>query len=116
LNLSNLVWSDDPKDKCVQCGQLKNVCKCKPAQEPIKEYKFVVKFRIEKQGRGGKIVTVMDNLPKQEIFLKELTKEIKSKCGVGGTYRLDGKEGMIEIQGDKIDQIKSLLSKKGIKF
>lgn len=76
----------------------------------------MVKFRIEKQGRGGKIVTVMDNLPKQEIFLKELTKEIKSKCGVGGTYRLDGKEGMIEIQGDKIEQIKSLLSKKGIKF
>ena len=114
--MSSLVWSDDPKDKCTKCGQLKNQCKCKPEEIPLKEYKFVAIFRIEKNGRGGKTVTVIDNLPKQELFLKDLTKELKSKCGVGGTYSLAGKEGLIEIQGDKRDQIKVLFDKKGFKY
>jgi translation initiation factor 1 len=84
------------------------------ATEP-KEYKFVAVLRIEKGGRGGKTVTVIDQLPKQELFLRELTSELKKKCGVGGTYITDRKEGVIEIQGDKREMIKALLEKKGIK-
>jgi translation initiation factor 1 len=114
--MSNLVWSDDPKDKCPTCHQLKSQCKCKPKEEPLKEYKFVAVFRLEKNGRGGKTVTVIDQLPKQEIFLKDLTKELKNKCGSGGTYSLAGKEGQIEIQGDKRVQIKAIFEQKGIKY
>ena len=113
---SNLVWSDDPKDKCPQCGQLKAQCKCKPKDEPLKSYNFVAIFRMEKNGRGGKTVTVIDNLPKQELFLRELVKELKSKCGAGGTYSTAGKEGLIEIQGDKRVQIKAIFDKKGFKY
>lgn len=113
---SSLVWSDDPKDKCSKCGKLKNQCLCKVEEDPKKEYKFVAVFRIEKNGRGGKTVTVIDQLPKSEIFLKDLTKELKSKCGTGGTYSLEGKEGLIEIQGDKRVQIKALFDKKGYKY
>lgn len=113
---SDLVWSDDPKDKCLTCGQLKNQCKCKKEEAPLKEYKFVAIFRLEKNGRGGKTVTVIDNLPKQEIFLRDLTKELKSKCGTGGTYLMDGKEGVVEIQGDKRVQIKAIFDKKGFKY
>ena len=112
----NLVWSDDPKDKCPKCNQIKNQCKCKPTEEPLKKYNFIAIFRLEKNGRGGKTVTVIDGLPKQELFLKDLTKELKSKCGVGGTYLLDGKEGIIEIQGDKRPQIKAIFDKKGFKY
>lgn len=112
----SIVWSDDPKDKCPKCGSLKNACKCKPAETSLKEYKFVAIFRLEKNGRGGKTVTVIDNLPKQELFLKDLTKELKSKCGVGGTYSLAGKEGLIEIQGDKRDAVKAIFDKKGFKY
>jgi translation initiation factor 1 len=72
-------------------------------------------MRIEKQGRGGKTVTVIDQLPKQELFLKELTSELKKKCGAGGTYSTEGKEGLIEIQGEKREQIRVVLSKKGIR-
>jgi translation initiation factor 1 len=114
--VSDLVWSDDPKDKCPNCHQLKNQCKCKPQEVPLKEYKFVAVFRLEKNHRGGKTVTVIDHLPKQEVFLKELTKELKNKCGSGGTYSAEGKEGLIEIQGDKRAQIKSIFDKKGIKY
>lgn len=112
----SIVWSDDPKDKCSSCGQLKAACKCKPKEIPLKEYKFVAIFRMEKNGRGGKTVTVIDNLPKQELFLKDLTKELKAKCGVGGTYSTDGKEGLIEIQGDKRIQIKAIFDQKGFKY
>jgi len=86
----------------------------KPMGSPT--HKFVAKLRMEKSGRGGKTVTVIDELPKQELFLKELTKKLKTKAGSGGTYRMDGKEGLIEIQGDKRDLIRKFLEKEGIRF
>lgn len=76
---------------------------------------FVAVLRIEKQGRGGKTVTVIDGLPKLNVFLKELTKKLKSACGSGGTFSMEGKEGQIEIQGDKREMIRALLEKDGIK-
>ena len=76
-------------------------------------YKFVAVLRIEKSGRAGKTVTVIDQLPKIEIFLRELTSELKKKCGAGGTYLTDGKEGVIEIQGDRREMIRALFEKKG---
>ena len=78
--------------------------------------KLMVIFRLEKNGRGGKTVTILSSLPKNEPFLSELTKELKSKCGTGGTYKtLDGM-AEIEIQGDQRDKIKKILDTKGIKY
>lgn len=110
---SRLVYSSDPNlKKCPQCKEL--ACVCEP-EKPLSSYKFVAVLRIEKQGRGGKTVTVIDQLPKQELFLKDLTTELKKKCGAGGTYSTEGKEGLIEVQGEKRDQIRDLLVKKGFK-
>lgn len=114
---TRLVYSTDPKDNqvCPKCKELKPECECQPEQDgPVGN--FTVIFRIEKNGRGGKTVTVLDNLPKQEIFLSALTKELKNKCGTGGTYSLAGKEGLIEIQGDKREQIKKILESKKIRY
>ena len=86
---------------------------CEPEVDP-KSYKFVAVLRIEKNGRGGKTVTVIDRLPKNELFLKELTTLLKKKCGTGGTYLTSGKDGVIEIQGDHRDAIRELLKKEGI--
>ncbi|MBX3020273.1 MAG: translation initiation factor [Bdellovibrionales bacterium] len=112
---TRLVWSDDPKDKAkVDDGKKK-----KPEQassEYVKSTNWVAVFRIEKNGRGGKTVTVIDQLPKHEMFLSELCKELKSKCGSGGTYSMEGKEGLIEIQGDKRAPIKAIFDKKGYKY
>ena len=50
-----------------------------------------------------------------EVFddaeLTKLAAELKKKCGCGGAV----KDGIIEIQGDKRDLLKSLLEAKGMK-
>ena len=110
-----LVYSTDPElnKKCPKCKEVVSECTCTPEVDP-KSYKFVAVLRIEKQGRGGKTVTVIDRLPKNEIFLKELTTKLKKKCGSGGTYLMDGKDGIIEIQGEKKELVKEVLAKEGI--
>lgn len=113
---SNLVYSDDPKDKGIIDGSLKKSQEQQKNQEQVEKNKFVAVFRIESNGRGGKTVTVLDKLPQEENFLKELTKEFKIKCGVGGSYKTENGFGQIEIQGDKRDQMKKILEQKGINF
>jgi translation initiation factor 1 len=112
---TRLVYSTDPElnRKCPKCKELVSECTCVPEDNP-KTFKFVAVLRIEKQGRGGKTVTVIDRLPKNELFLKNLTTLMKKKCGTGGTYLMDGKEGVIEIQGDKRELIRTILQKEGI--
>ena len=54
------------------------------------------------------MVCVVEGFP--EDRLKSMCKELKSKCGTGGTV----KGGAIEIQGDHRDQIRELLESKGL--
>lgn len=72
-------------------------------------------LRIEKSGRRGKTVTVIDKLPIAEPFLKELTSELKKLCGSGGTFRADGAAGIVEIQGDHRERIRAILEQRGIR-
>jgi translation initiation factor 1 len=112
---TKLVWSDDPKDKArIEAEAKPKVVEA--SQEFIKSRNWTAVFRIEKGGRGGKTVTIIDQLPKHEAFLEQLTKELKSRCGSGGKYSMDGKDGLIEIQGDKRDAIKAIFDKKGYKY
>lgn len=112
---TRLVYSTDPKlnQKCSKCKELLSECTCPEEVDPTK-YKFIAVLRIEKQGRGGKTVTVIDRLPKNELFLKNLTTQLKKKCGSGGTYLMEGRDGVIEIQGDKREIIRTALLKEGI--
>jgi len=60
-----------------------------------------------KAGRGGKTVTVVKNfvgigLPEKE----QLAKAMQKACGTGGTV----KDGQIEIQGDKREEVARILS------
>jgi translation initiation factor 1 len=116
MSNSKLVWSDDPKDKAKIEADSKKSKPTEVSSEFVKSFNWVAVFRIEKGGRGGKTVTVIDQLPKQELFLRDLCKELKAKCGTGGTFSLKGKEGLIEIQGDKRSEIKAIFEKKGFKF
>lgn len=52
--------------------------------------------RMERSGRGGKTVTVVDNFVGTSADMEALGKTLKGRCGVGGSV----KEGQIIIQGD----------------
>lgn len=110
---ARIVYSSDPKlnEKCPKCKELKAACIC--TSEEAVPSKVTAVLRIEKQGRGGKTVTVIDRLPKNEGFLKELCTDLKKKCGSGGTFSLDGEFGLVEIQGEKREQIRGILEKRG---
>ena len=71
--------------------------------------RIVAKLRIEKGGRGGKTVTVVDGLPRNREFLEKLAKELKRLCGTGGTAG----ESSVEIQGDHRERLRALLAAKG---
>ena len=71
--------------------------------------RIVAKLRMEKKGRGGKIVTVVYDLPQNDAFLKELAQEMKRACGTGGAVA----GNTIELQGDLRERVREYLVKKG---
>ncbi|EOX7391623.1 stress response translation initiation inhibitor YciH [Enterobacter quasiroggenkampii] len=71
----------------------------------------IVRIQRQTSGRKGKGVCLISGIDLDDAELTKLAAELKKKCGCGGAV----KDGVIEIQGDKRDLIKSLLEAKGIK-
>ena len=69
----------------------------------------IVRIRREISGRKGKGVTTVTGIDLNDADLKALAKQLKQKCSTGGTV----KDGIIEIQGDHRDKLKSELEKLG---
>jgi translation initiation factor 1 len=75
--------------------------------KPLKKNRGRVDILRVKAGRGGKTVTVVKNfvgigLPEKQ----ELAKAMQRACGSGGTV----KNGQIEIQGDKREEVARILT------
>ena len=64
---------------------------------------------LDKKNRKGKAVTLIEGYSGSEEDLKSLGKELKSKCGSGGTAR----HGEIMIQGDFRERVIVMLKDKG---
>ena len=81
----------------------------KGGSETLDKRQQKLRVSIEKKGRGGKTVTLINGFIGTEDHLKELGKMLKAKCGVGGSV----KEGEIIIQGEFKQRIIDLLKIEG---
>jgi translation initiation factor 1 len=104
------VYSTGAGRICPRCGWPEGNCRCssRKAADPLPS-RIVAKLRMEKKGRGGKTVTVIDGLPRNEAFLNELSQELKRACGTGGTVI----DAAIELHGDLRERVRGVLAQKG---
>ena len=82
------------------------------SHEAVKEIipsKVILRLRLEKKGRKGKAVTVVDGLPPHPDFWQKLLKKLKARCGSGGTL----KDGVMELQGDQREPARAFLEDQG---
>jgi translation initiation factor 1 len=106
-----IVYSTEAGRICPGCERPSRDCRCSTTQaadEAIPK-RIVAKLRVEKKGRGGKTVTVVDGLPRNAAFLKELSQELKRACGTGGAILA----GAVELQGDLRERARTCLLDKG---
>jgi translation initiation factor 1 len=68
-----------------------------------------VVLKIDRSGRAGKTVTLVDGLRMHPDGKLELLSKFKKRCGAGGTL----KEGKLEIQGDQRILLKTELENLG---
>ncbi len=60
-----------------------------------------LRVKLDTKQRAGKVVTLVEGFQGTDDDLKDLGKDIKTKCGTGGSV----KDGLIIIQGDYKEKI-----------
>jgi translation initiation factor 1 len=112
---SKLVFSTDkaiPRKKS-QEKALQAIARPDQRTVTVRSGQLLAEIRIglERKGRGGKAVPIIDGLriPRHEQGM--LLKELKTILGTGGTL----KDASLEIQGDHRDAIIGIMQKKGYK-
>jgi translation initiation factor 1 len=109
---SDLVYSTVSGRICSACGKPTIGCICREiADKKIIRGDGTVRISRETKGRKGKGVTVITGLPLPVGKLDDLARQLKIKCGCGGTV----KNGAIEIQGEHRDLLATELQKLGFK-
>lgn len=120
-----VVYSTGLGRRCAECRRALESCSCRkgarvdPAAlrasaaaasaQPVGSKDGVVRVGRQTQGRGGKGVTVITGLPLAGADLEKLARELKQRCGSGGTVR----DGVVEIQGEHRDTLVAELTKRG---
>lgn len=98
-NNNGIVFSTNPDFKIEQENNEQETL-------PANEQKLYV--RLDRL-KGGKVATVVENYIADETDFNALAKELKAKCGVGGT----AKDGEIILQGEHRGKVVGLLTAKG---
>ncbi|WMC09287.1 stress response translation initiation inhibitor YciH [Oceanimonas pelagia] len=97
--MSNIVFSTDPGWQPEQNGG-------KPDQGPFPD-DGIIRLRRETKGRKGAGVICVYGIGPGQVG--EVAKKLKKQLGTGGAV----KKGVIEIQGDRLAQIRQWLEKAG---
>ena len=106
---SRLVYSSGSGRICSKCKKPIAGCACSKMAATPPSGDGVVRVGRETKGRKGKGMTLITGVPLPADELKKLAKELKQKCGTGGTV----KDGVIEIQGDHRDALIEMLKARG---
>ncbi len=100
---SKLVYSTDK----MVIGKQKSTGRDFPATSGPSKSRTIV--RLDRKGRGGKSVTVIEGLQLSAKESEKLLKQLKTNLGTGGTV----KNGSLEIQGDHCDAVMAELTQIG---
>jgi translation initiation factor 1 len=106
--VKDIVYSTEHGRMCPACGRPVGECACRD-ERPISQGDGIVRVSRETKGRKGKGVTVVTGLALDQAGLQRLAKELKRRCGAGGTVKGE----TIEIQGDHRDRLVEELSNRG---
>lgn len=107
-NASGLVYSTEHGKMCPNCARPLGQCNCGQKKTPAKG-DGIVRVSRETKGRKGSGVTLITGLPLADAELNALAKQLKQRCGSGGTV----KNGVVEIQGDQRDVVLAELIRLG---
>jgi translation initiation factor 1 (eIF-1/SUI1) len=103
IDIPDFVYPKDlnGNELCPKCRKLVSLCDC-PFVGPAKLKPQSIKpsIRLDRSGRKGKVVTLIGNLPHNEVYLRDLAKTLKVKTGSGGTFYFAENSGTVELQGD----------------
>jgi translation initiation factor 1 len=111
---SHLVYSTETGRMCPSCGRPLKKCGCKNKHSKSPDDSSVdgiLRIKRETKGRGGKTVTTISGFDENDDVVKKLASHLKNLCGTGGS----AKNGVIMIQGDHREAIKTELEKQGFK-
>jgi translation initiation factor 1 len=103
-NSGGIVYSTDPNFTPANDDDQEEVNTLPPAQQQLR-------VKLDTKQRAGKVVTVVDGFVGKEEDLEKLGKELKTKCGTGGS----AKDGLILIQGDYKEKVIKWLQDWGYK-
>jgi len=103
-----IVYSTEFGKVCPKCGNPSIKCSCGKRNPGIPN-DGIVRISRETKGRKGSGVSIITGIALDDKDLKKLSKQLKQKCGTGGTV----KSGAIVIQGDHRGVLKEELSKLG---
>jgi translation initiation factor 1 len=99
------------KDKLGDLPRGPEVTPERPAPEPQPKGPARAVVRLERKGRRGKEVTVVDQLDLRERELLDWLKDLKAALGCGGA--VDG--AALVLQGDHRERVKALLVARGVR-
>lgn len=71
-----------------------------------------IRISLDRKHRAGKEVTLLEGFDMNASELEAMAKQLKSKCGIGGSVTDDG---LILLQGDQRKKLTDVLGKMGFK-